>query len=66
MQVFVQGTSTHAVNVEPSTTVSEIRKRICTIEQVSVAHIQERLVPDWLIGCSLDLVGCLECSSLGV
>ena len=35
MQIFVQGTSTHAVNVQPDTTVQDIRKRICSIEQVA-------------------------------
>ncbi|KAL5250186.1 hypothetical protein ACHWQZ_G016046 [Mnemiopsis leidyi] len=35
MQIFVQGTSTHAVNVQPETTVQDIRKRICSIEQVA-------------------------------
>ena len=36
MQVFVQGTSTHAVQVTKETTIEEIRRQICDIEQVSI------------------------------
>ena len=35
MQIFVQGTSTHAVSVNSNTTVEEIKERICNIEQVA-------------------------------
>ncbi|XP_063686641.1 ubiquitin-like FUBI-ribosomal protein eS30 fusion protein [Bolinopsis microptera] len=35
MQIFVQGTSTHAVSVNSDTTVEEIKERICNIEQVA-------------------------------
>jgi hypothetical protein len=35
MQIFIQGTSTHAVSINPTTTVEEIRKRICNLEQVA-------------------------------